>query len=116
VNHRRLLVQVWREACQHIELEQAVVSVARVVRRRVRLGRLVLYRFDSEPPRVTPFDAPANTDGGATVRPARVRDGDAGPLASWARSAARSHDLLTELPPALVSDLDLERIRAWLRQ
>jgi transcriptional regulator with GAF, ATPase, and Fis domain len=108
----RLLVQVWREACQHIELEEAVVSVARVVRRHVPLGRLVLYRFDSDPSRVTAFDALANTDGGATVRPARVRDGDARPLASWARSAARSRDLLTELPPALVRDLDLEGVRA----
>lgn len=43
---RPLLLEVWRQACRHIDIAQACENVAAVIRQRLRMDRLVIYRLD----------------------------------------------------------------------
>jgi transcriptional regulator with GAF, ATPase, and Fis domain len=43
---RRLLLDVWREACRHIEIQEAAVSIAAMLRQHLPLECLVIQRFE----------------------------------------------------------------------
>jgi len=49
--HRPLLLQVWREACRHIEVQEATANIAEVLAKHLPLGGLIVRRVE-EPNRV----------------------------------------------------------------
>ncbi len=46
--HLRLIVEVWREACRHIEIHQSAAAIAERLATALPLGRLVVRRVDLE--------------------------------------------------------------------
>src|SRR5688572_11423001 len=43
---RDVLLEVWREACRHIEIHESVASIAAMLQRHLPLAALVIRRFD----------------------------------------------------------------------
>ncbi|MFA9478046.1 sigma-54 interaction domain-containing protein [Phycisphaerales bacterium AB-hyl4] len=43
---RTLLLDVWREACRHIEIERSTETIARILPHRLPVDRLVVFAFD----------------------------------------------------------------------
>ena len=43
----QLLVEVWREVCQHLEIDESIGRIARTVAERVPIDRLVVRRLDA---------------------------------------------------------------------
>jgi transcriptional regulator with GAF, ATPase, and Fis domain len=83
----RLLLDVWREACQHIEIAEAVERIFAVLARRLRLDLLLVRQLDRERNRVETL--------------ASGRSGEGDPAGS----------VRTECTPA-----DLERLLAWCKR
>ncbi len=42
------LIDIWREACKHIELHDSTVAISKLVARRVPIGQILVRRFNSE--------------------------------------------------------------------
>jgi len=45
---RDILLAVWREACQHIEIHESAAGIARLLREHMPLARFMVLRFDPE--------------------------------------------------------------------
>ncbi len=83
---RRLLLDVWREACRHIEIGQSAGAIAGMLSEHMPLRQLVVLRLDAEHSRVSL----------AAVAPAL-------PSADW----PSVQDL---------SERDLPKLKAWIRR
>ncbi|MBX3426936.1 MAG: sigma 54-interacting transcriptional regulator [Pirellulales bacterium] len=46
--HRNVLLQVWREACQHIEIQESVAGIARLLDEHLPLEKLLVYRVEQD--------------------------------------------------------------------
>lgn len=46
---RQILLEVWREACRHIEIDEFTLSVARLLATQMPPGKMVVRRIESEP-------------------------------------------------------------------
>src|SRR5262245_40954052 len=47
-----LELEVWREACRHIEIEESVDRIAPLLSRDLPLDRVLVWRFDPKQPRL----------------------------------------------------------------
>lgn len=46
--HRPLLLEVWREACRHIEIHESTRTIAALLARELPLGQLIVRRFEHD--------------------------------------------------------------------
>ncbi|MCO6456385.1 MAG: sigma 54-interacting transcriptional regulator [Pirellulaceae bacterium] len=46
---RRILLEVWREACRHIEIDESTLAIVRLLATQMPLGRILVRRIDAEP-------------------------------------------------------------------
>lgn len=84
----KLLVEVWREVCQHLEIEESIDRIAKTVSGQLPIDRVLVYRMDVTRRRLeTVAVGVARGDGGDT-RPPRVElePGRVRTLARWCRT------------------------------
>jgi hydrogenase-4 transcriptional activator len=46
---RRILLEVWREACRHIEIDESTQSISQLLATQMPLGRIIVRRIEMEP-------------------------------------------------------------------
>lgn len=46
---RQILLEVWREACRHIEIDESTLAIVRLLATQMPLGRILVRRIDTEP-------------------------------------------------------------------
>jgi transcriptional regulator with GAF, ATPase, and Fis domain len=84
---RALLLDVWREACRHLEAGVSAVRIARILARRMPIDRLLLLAFEPGPGLLTPRAAwaPDRTERDAGA-PRDLAPADRLAFLDWARS------------------------------
>ncbi len=43
------LIEIWREACKHIELHDSTVAIAKIVAKRIPIGQVIVRRYTPDP-------------------------------------------------------------------
>jgi hydrogenase-4 transcriptional activator len=46
---RQILLEVWREACRHIEIDESALAIARLLATQMPLGQIIVRRVEAEP-------------------------------------------------------------------
>ncbi|MDN5871878.1 MAG: sigma 54-interacting transcriptional regulator [Nitrococcus sp.] len=80
-----LLLDVWREACRHIEIERSVPTIARLLAHRMPIHQLLVLAFDGRRPTVeVRAGLRVSPDAGSMVR--ALKPAEHRRLLAWARS------------------------------
>lgn len=98
-----VLLRVWREACQHIEVERAAAGVAAILAERAPLERLVVHRLGDDQHAAVAVTATVD-EGVAQVRRLDLSNADSAKVATWARRNARADEASASPPRPLATD------------
>ncbi len=106
--YQDLLLDVWREACRHIQIDHSTQTIARLLGGRMPVDRLALMLLDLDHQMVIPrVLAPATEP---SREPARLRR-------HLTRPAPCSQDPLPQLPPSHpLTSTAVRTVRSWMRQ
>ncbi len=84
---RNLLLDVWREACRHIEIERSTQTIARILAQRMPIDHLRVLSLDLEQHQIAvAAQVPELNPASAPSRPRTVSPAEARLLHAWARS------------------------------
>lgn len=94
-----LMLDVWREACRHIEIRESAVTLAEMLADHLPLGSLTILRFDSS---LKSIEAVATAPQAVALSaPTSCTSAQWRKLASWARSGNILHGKLGKKSPEL---------------
>lgn len=110
---RQMLLEIWREACQHIEIDESTLSIARLLATQMPLGRILVRRLEVEPPCIVTVAAAPSEPQAAIAENRRVYSaGEFAQIRAWCRSGRLlrrgkrlSGALGLVLPPDVVADV-----------
>ncbi len=89
---RLLLLDIWREACRHIEITESAETTAKLLSTKMPLGRVLVLRLESQHRWLaTVAAAPAPTTSWESLRPIALADEGLEQLARWARTGRVLH-------------------------
>lgn len=110
---RQRLLEVWREACRHIEIDEFTLSIARLLATQIPVGQIVVRRIEPEPACiVTVAAAPAESNSPVGENRRSFSAGEFNRLLSWSKSGRLllrgkrlTGALGLVLPPDVVGDV-----------
>ena len=104
---QELLLDIWREACRHIELDESIVSLAEILVRHVPLDRVWIGQITDEPPAIDIVASALSSRLYANRSLPRidVSLGRARRLKSWLRSGELVHLTQRESTPREFTEL-----------
>jgi transcriptional regulator with GAF, ATPase, and Fis domain len=102
--HEEVLLNVWREACRHIEVQEAIDRIVEALAPAMPLGWLALRVLDSVRGEIETV-AIGTSAGGQPPGESRtsLASDQLGPLLEWCRGAAVAHGVAEALPPAVAA-------------
>jgi len=89
----RILLDVWREACRHIDIGESTARIGRLLTPHMPLARIVVYRVNLAQSALEPVAGPAPR---AVFDPADMRS-----LLAWCRAGQPAHGTAATLPAHL---------------
>ena len=108
-----IMLNVWREACRHIEIDRSAASISRLLSERIPLDQVLIRRFDAEHgSMVDVAAAPARAGGSLSADRRQYTPGELRRVLDWyasgrllRRGAPESGVLSLLLPPAITADV-----------
>jgi len=115
---RQIMLEVWREACRHIEIGESTLTITRLLSRQLPLGQVIVRRIDRESASVVTVAA-APTEVAAAIKEHRreLSPQEFGRLQSWASSGrllTRGKRLTGTLGLVLPPDIEADVLAAPL--
>jgi hydrogenase-4 transcriptional activator len=101
-DHRNMLLQVWREACQHIEIQESVEGIFRLLAPRLPMRRLQVIRIEPDHALAALVAVAPMSEMPTEGLQHEIQVADRKRLASWARrSKPAAHEELRKLLPCV---------------
>ncbi len=115
---RQILLEVWREACRHIEIGESTLTIARLLSRQLPLAQIIVRRLDRETTSIATVAA-APVDAGVPIKENRreFTSQEFGRLQTWANSGRllrRGKRLTGMLGYVMPPDIDADVLAAPL--
>lgn len=115
---RKVLLEVWREACRHIEIAESNLAIATMLKAQLPLEQVIVRRIEREPfSLVTVAAAPVSQAQPTTEQRTQFSRQDSGRLARWCTSGRvlrRPQRLTGTLGLVLPSGIDTDVLAAPL--
>jgi len=115
---RQILLEVWREACRHIEIGESTLTIARLLSRQLPLAQIIVRRLDRETASIgTVAAAPVDADVPIKENRREFSPAEFARLQSWASSGRllrRGKRLTGTLGFILPPDIDADVLAAPL--
>ncbi|TVQ55057.1 MAG: sigma-54-dependent Fis family transcriptional regulator, partial [Phycisphaerales bacterium] len=104
---QELLLDIWREACRHIELDESIVSLAEILVRHVPLDRVWIGQITDEPPAIdiVASGLSSKLHSNRSLPRVDVAPGRARRLKSWLRAGELVHLTRQESAPREFTEL-----------
>ncbi len=109
----RLLIQVWREACRHIDIADSAGRIATIVAQHSPIDRLVVLAFDPSCDQIIPR-AEALNDRAPSLTPRLLNRKDKRLLQQWLRAPALLRHDEGEGDPMITILLGQSSTRGWI--
>jgi transcriptional regulator with GAF, ATPase, and Fis domain len=108
---QKILLEVWREACRHIEIGESARAIAAILREYMPLERLAIHRLDAEHARVA-IAAVVPDAGDVLPGSQALPASELKRIESWIREAKPMHLAAAHPPPAPLGPLKWPRFTA----
>ena len=112
--YQKLLLEVWREACRHIEINESLARIAALLSDATPVETLVLYFIDPAGPRMEQLSYISIIGDGTSPNPPSFEAGQIDEILSWCRrgevESCSKSETPSLLPPELFAGLGRFRL------